>query len=419
MPTRRCGHVRVLLKSGRAKVVRKSPFTIRLYYDSQNKVQPITLGVDVGSRHVGLSATTKTKEVYAAQCEIRDDVSRYIRLRKIFRQSRRNRKCRYREKRFLNRKIREKYDAPSVRTKIESYIRIINLLTFILPIHKIRLEIAKFNIAKLLNPNTFGTHYTEGRLKGYSNIREYILLRDKHTCQNCHGESNDNRLEIHHIIRKVDEGTNKTDNLITLCHTCHEGHHKGVVKLHISNGKPQRMRDSSMMNVICYRLSKEIRQAVDSKGILVEETFGEDTKVKRERNGIPKSHINDAFCISGNVFAVRSACIFYLKCLRRHNRMLHKQTICSPRKYLGRRKLSEKEQKVGFRPKYQVQREIKGIRLYDEVLYNGKWGYVSARSERGRFKVRDSHGVLIADNVGRNKIILLSHSRGILTSRWI
>jgi len=417
MPTQRCGHVRFLLKTGKARVVRRSPFTIRLTYKAQNYVQPITLGVDVGSRHIGLSATTKTKELYAAQCEIRDDVSKYIRMRRCFRQSRRSRKCRYRKRRFLNRKRREKWSSPSIRTKINSYLRIIKLIVSIMPVQKIRMEIARFDTAKILNPNIYGKGYTEGVLKGFHHINEYVLLRDKFSCQNCYGRSNDKRMEVHHIIRRVDLGTNKIDNLITLCHTCHEGFHNGNVKLFLSSPKPYRMRDSSMMNVLCAALPKQINKEVCEKGIIVESTYGVETKHIREKQNITKSHINDAFCISGNVYAERARDIFYHKCLRRHNRMLHKQTIHSPKAYRGRRNLTILEQKIGFRSLYQVQREIKGIRLYDEVLYNGKWGYVSSRSNRGRFKVRDSKGILIADNVGRNKIILLAHSSGILTSR--
>ena len=59
MPTKRCGWVSYALKHGEAKVVRREPFTIKLLSESTRYLQEVTLGVDTGSRHIGLSATTK------------------------------------------------------------------------------------------------------------------------------------------------------------------------------------------------------------------------------------------------------------------------------------------------------------------------------------------------------------------------
>ena len=73
MPTKRYGKVRHLLKDGRAVVVRRDPFTIRLTYDSGKHTQPVSLGVDAGSKHIGLSATTERKELFSAQVEVRQD----------------------------------------------------------------------------------------------------------------------------------------------------------------------------------------------------------------------------------------------------------------------------------------------------------------------------------------------------------
>ena len=64
MPTRRYGKVRHLLKEGKAVVVRRDPFTIRLTYNSGRHKQPVSLGVDAGSKHIGLSATTEKKGVF-------------------------------------------------------------------------------------------------------------------------------------------------------------------------------------------------------------------------------------------------------------------------------------------------------------------------------------------------------------------
>lgn len=74
MPTERFGKVRRLLKNGLAHVMYRIPFTIQLDYDTTNFIQPISLGIDAGSKHIGISATTSEKELYAADVELRNDI---------------------------------------------------------------------------------------------------------------------------------------------------------------------------------------------------------------------------------------------------------------------------------------------------------------------------------------------------------
>ncbi|MFQ6072435.1 MAG: RRXRR domain-containing protein, partial [Methanosarcinales archaeon] len=56
MPTERHGKVRRLLKTRLAKVVKKIPFTIKLLYATTEYIQPVTVGVDIGSSRVPISA---------------------------------------------------------------------------------------------------------------------------------------------------------------------------------------------------------------------------------------------------------------------------------------------------------------------------------------------------------------------------
>ena len=63
MPTSRCGKVRKLLKNREAKVVRKEPFTIQLLKETTNNTQPISLGVDTGASHIGVSAIGNSKRI--------------------------------------------------------------------------------------------------------------------------------------------------------------------------------------------------------------------------------------------------------------------------------------------------------------------------------------------------------------------
>lgn len=74
MPTERHGKVRRMLRDGQARVVRQAPFTIQLNYLSGQETQDISLGVDAGSKHIGISATTQGREVLSMQVEERNDI---------------------------------------------------------------------------------------------------------------------------------------------------------------------------------------------------------------------------------------------------------------------------------------------------------------------------------------------------------
>ena len=82
MPTEDHRKVRLLLKSKLAKVVQRTPFTIQLLHTTHVYKQHITLGVDAGSKIIGLSATTSTKELFAEEVAIRNDIVELLSTRK-------------------------------------------------------------------------------------------------------------------------------------------------------------------------------------------------------------------------------------------------------------------------------------------------------------------------------------------------
>ena len=69
---------RRLLKSGKAKVIKRTPFTIQLIYGSTGYKQPITLGVDTGYKHVGLSAVSDNKELLSSEIKLRTDIVKLL-----------------------------------------------------------------------------------------------------------------------------------------------------------------------------------------------------------------------------------------------------------------------------------------------------------------------------------------------------
>ena len=65
---------RHLLDAGKAKVKKRTPFTIQLVYGSSGYTQEVILGVDAGSKTIGVSALTKKEELFAANVIPRNDV---------------------------------------------------------------------------------------------------------------------------------------------------------------------------------------------------------------------------------------------------------------------------------------------------------------------------------------------------------
>ena len=103
MPTGRHGHVRRMLRDGKARVVRRCPFTIQLMCEGTSYTQPVHLGIDAGSKRIGVSAATEKEVLYEAEVELRNDIKELLSSRREARRARRNRKTRYRKPRFLNR----------------------------------------------------------------------------------------------------------------------------------------------------------------------------------------------------------------------------------------------------------------------------------------------------------------------------
>lgn len=388
MPTTRHGKVRRLLKDNKAVVVNTCPFTIKLMCKTSDYKQEIVLGVDSGTKHVGLSATTKSKELYSSEVILRSDIVELLSTRRESRRTRRNR-LRYRKPRFNNR-IKSKrtgWVAPSVRHRIDAHIRVIDNICSILPISRIIVEVAQFDTQKIKNPDISGNEYQEGDQLGFWNVREYILARDGHKCQHCKGKSKDPILNVHHIeSRKT--GGDSPSNLITLCETCHKEYHKGNIDLKVKRGKS--LRDAAVMGIMKWKLYEELKSRYDN----VSMTFGYITKYNRIKYGIEKSHISDAFVISRNFNAKRIERQYLKRLIRRHNRQIHKMKIL----------------KGGKKKNNQAPFEIFRFRLFDKVLYNNEILFVYGRRKSGNFNIRDFNGENPKD-VSHKKLKLIRGKR--------
>lgn len=399
MPTTRYGRVRRLLRRGHAVVIDYHPFTIQLTYGTPNGVQEVSLGVDAGTKHVGLSATTKKKVLFEAELLLRSDIVDKLSTRREFRRARRNRKTRYRKSRFLNRTKSKKpgWIAPSVRQKVDTHIHWILRICKFLPIKKITVETAQFDTQRLKAqeqglPLPQGNDYQKGEQLGFCNVREYVLFRDGHKCQFCKGKSKDSKLKVHHIeSRKT--GGDAPNNLITLCSECHAKYHLGEIKLpkHVKRGTS--LRDAAVIGIM--RKSVVIRlKELFSDTIPCFETYGYITKHIRTTSNLPKEHVIDARCISGNSCAESDGHYWIIRKLRANNRQLHKASILTG----------------GIRKNNQAPREVHGYRLMDYVVYADRPCFVNGRRQSGYFALSDITGHVIAGSVNYKHLKLINHN---------
>lgn len=326
MPTKRYARIRILRKKGLLKIVNVKPFTVQLLYDTKNITQDITLGIDSGYLNIGFSAITEKQELISGEVKLLQGQKERLYERASYRRLRRQR-LRYRKPRFNNRisSKKEGWLAPSIQHKLDSHIRFIEKLQKILPITKIVIEVANFDIQKIKNPEIEGKLYQEGEMKGFWNLREYILHRDNHKCQNpnCKNKDDNPVLMLHHIVFREQGGTDTPSNLITLCNKCHTpaNHKKGkfLYDWMIEGRKGKGFKDSTFMSMVRWRLVNYL----NSLDIETKHTYGFETKSKRIELGLEKSHFNDAFCIAGGINQKRIK-PFFVEQIRRNNRSLEK-----------------------------------------------------------------------------------------------
>ena len=372
---------RVLLKQKKATLVHRTPFTIRLMYATGEATQPITLGVDSGYAHVGLSAVSETEEVFAADVALRTNLVKLNSERRTYRRARRSRKTWYRQPRFLNRKKPEGWLAPSIQHKLDSHMKLIAYVKTLLPISSLVIEVATFDIQKIKNPTIEGIGYQQGDQYGFANTREYVLSRDGHRCRLCKGKRKDPSLNVHHLVsRQV--GGDRPDNLITACETCHDEHH--VQRTTLTIRSTPGFRGETFMTSVRWRL-------VDATG--AEATYGYLTKLGRKATGLPKSHVNDAFVIAGGANQSRTRPLA-MRQIRKCNRKLFRGAHSHLRNT--------------------APREIYGFRCYDKVTWHGVEAFVFGRRTRGRFNLRKIDGTVIHTDAPVRELRLLARAKPFL-----
>ncbi len=367
---------RHLLKLKKAKVVKRNPFTIQLLWNCEKNTHPVKLGIDAGYSFIGFSATTENGELIAGEVIMLKGMKGRIESKRNYRHDRRN-KLWHRPARFLNRG-KENWLAPSIGHKMDTHIRLVKTIKKLLPVTNIMVEVANFDQQKMMNPEISGIEYQQGTLQGYE-IREYLLDKWKRKCAYC--KKKNIKLEVEHIVPKSRGGSSRISNLTLSCHKCNQkkgqktAEEFGYPRIQKQAQKP--LKATTFMNIVRLKI-------VDKLGC--EWTYGYMTKCNRIKNSLEKSHINDAFIISGGTSQKRVK-QSEVKQVRRNNRKLQVN-------------------RKGFRPS--IRRQRYKLQPNDLVKFDNNFCRVKGVHNYGKRVVLDNENSVNIKSVG-----LVTYGKGL------
>ena len=291
---------RILLKNKQAVVHKIYPFTIRLKDNScgsQDRVY--TVKIDPGSKHTGIAIVDdKDTVVMLAEVEHRGHIiKRDMNSRRVVRNSRRQRKTRYRESRFLNRTRPKGWIAPSVKSIADNVINFIKKYKKLLNITKVMIENVSFDTAQMSSDTKLiGIGYQQGPLYN-TNLREFVFNKTKGRCSYCGAKAT----EIDHIIPRAQGGSNSVHNLTPACRSCNQKKSNlslkdfgEIMNKDYSHLEPKKLpKDAVIVQLARNYMIKEITK-------LVSDTTTHDawlTKYNRDSLGLSKQHYYDALSV--------------------------------------------------------------------------------------------------------------------------
>lgn len=398
---------RLLLKEEKAKIIGYKPFTIQLLQATGETVQKVHLGVDTGAKHIGIAATSGNKVLAKGEIELRDDIHKNMVSRSLLRKTRRRRKTRYRKARFLNRKRRDGWLPPTVQSKLDATFMWVDKFSRLLPNQILYIEVGKFDTQKMMNPDISNEEYQNGQCTGYYDVRYFVFARDNYTCQVC--KKRNKILNTHHIVYKTEGGTDRADNLITVCTDCHtpENHKVGGILYNwmIKHKKVKQYKEATFMSIVRKRTFEKYPNAII--------TYGSETSPYRKELGLEKTHYNDAIAISKirNVKENPNEW-FYIKQFRKKKRSLHESHPVRGRRKCKNKNSERRNKNVPYRA---------GWYMNDMVICEGQIGWIyefSGGSAGKECVVRDIKGEIIhiigrkvnVPSVNMSSLKLMSHN---------
>jgi len=286
---------RLLLKQGKAAVLRRFPFILILREARPEAVvQPLRLKIDPGSKVTGLAVLNDAsgQVVWAAEVTHRgEEVHKALQKRAAVRRGRRYRHTWYRPARYLNRRRPKGWIPPSLRSRVQNVETWTHRLIRWAPIGGLSYEAVRFDTQALQNPEIEGEEYQHGTLAGLE-IKEYLLLKWSHRCSYC--QKTDLPLQVEHILPKIRGGSNRVSNLTLACEKCNLKKGKQTAEEfgfpHIQAQAKAPLKDAASVNSTRRLLHERLLQT----GLPIEASSGGCTKWNRRQRGIPKKHWLDA-----------------------------------------------------------------------------------------------------------------------------
>jgi 5-methylcytosine-specific restriction endonuclease McrA len=293
---------RKLLGQKKAAIFRRYPFTIILNKIVKNpQAEPVELKLDPGSKTTGIALVQGNKVIWGAELTHRGQtIKMSLDSRCSLRRSRRNRHTRYRQARFLNRKRREGWLAPSLQHRVETTLTWVRRLRRLAPIGSIVQELVRFDLQKIENPEISAIEYQQGELQGYE-VRQYLLEKWNRKCAYCGIENV--HLQVEHIHPKAKGGSDRISNLCMACEKCNLK--KGtqdiekflakkpdILKRILSQSK-RPLKDGTAVNSTRWSLLTRLKET----GLPVLTGSGGLTKFNRTRLNLAKTHWLDAACV--------------------------------------------------------------------------------------------------------------------------
>jgi len=298
---------RLLLKQGRAAILRRFPFVLILQETKTETLYPeLRVKIDPGSKTTGVAVVNKTsgEVLWAAELTHRGEaVRKALTKRRAARRSRRSRQTRYRQPRFANRRRPRGWLPPSLRSRRDNVLSWVARLRRWCPVGALSLELVKFDTALMQDATLQGEDYQTGTLAGCE-LRQYVLTKWNFTCAYCGASSVP--LELDHVVPRSRGGSDRESNRVPACHRCNQ--QKGNQSLEaFLRDRPavlQRIQahlktplfDAAAVNSLRWALYEEL-QATD---LPVETGSGGRTKWNRTSRALPKTHWLDAAAVGAS-----------------------------------------------------------------------------------------------------------------------
>ena len=358
-----------LLKSGKAKVKFRTPFTIQLLYATKTYTQPITAGLDPGYGWIGFSAVTEQKELISGVYQLENKMSSRLKERANYRKYRRYH-LRYRKQRNRNRRIPLGWMAPSLKHRLRLHVNLITFIKSILPVTHTILEIANFDVKKIIQEDKAVVLRTNNQT--FNNLLSYLISRENSKCQFCKKEQGADTWNA--ILIDPNNLTPVSINWALVHSACKVKIEAG--QLHKKIQKSKSYSAEVFMNTVRWKLLDQIENS--------SYTFGYITYQKRQEFNLDKEHYTDAYIIASGSTQERSV-PFEVHYHRSHSRQLQ----------LNRK---------GYAPA--IRRNYYKMKPGDEVKYKGKIYLVKGVHSYGRrINLYDNEGNILTKQVGDVKLV--------------